>query len=155
MFRCFCITSIKCKSSLQFIIRSLATYRQLYFHVTTSFSNHLVSGFSALSEKRLFAIGKFLPIAVNWRWPVVGGAAECCCPWQRTGFVFSLQLAAVKSVSPTASYLFCFAKISNQQKATLIARKPAIKSIIWGAGVTRSSLASNCSNTRQLKTSND
>jgi hypothetical protein len=32
--------------------------------------------------------------------------------------VFSLQLAAVKSVSPTASYLFCFAKISNQQKAT-------------------------------------
>jgi hypothetical protein len=34
------------------------------------------------------------------------------------GFVFSLQLAALKSVSPTASYLFCFAKISNQQKAT-------------------------------------
>jgi hypothetical protein len=37
---------------------------------------------------------------------------------QLTGFVFSLQLAAFKSVSPTASYLFCFAKISNQQKAT-------------------------------------
>jgi hypothetical protein len=29
-----------------------------------------------------------------------------------------LQMADFKSVSPVASYLFCFAKISNQQKAT-------------------------------------
>ncbi len=51
---------------------------------------------------------------------VVGIAADFCFHPRHDGcvFIISLQLAAVKSVSPTASYLFCFAKISNQQKAT-------------------------------------
>jgi hypothetical protein len=39
------------------------------------------------------------------------------------GFISSLQLAGFKSVSPAASYLFCFAKISNQQKATPVRSK--------------------------------
>jgi hypothetical protein len=49
--------------------------------------------------------------------------------------VFSLQLAAFKSVSPTASYLFCFAKISNQQKATPDRSTAlALNSFSWSEG---------------------
>jgi hypothetical protein len=58
--------------------------------------------------------------------------------------ISSLQLGALflacswllfKSVSPTASYLFCFAKISNQQKATPDRSTAlALNSFSWSEG---------------------
>jgi hypothetical protein len=62
----------------------------------------------------------FLPIAVIGRTFLSAGQPTFALLRDTTDCVLasSLPLAAFKSVSPAASYLFCFAKISNQQKAT-------------------------------------